>query len=313
MKKTISILALLLLLPGVASAAVTNLFPNGNFDSPAGVATPWIQASSGGTTYGYPTSGGNPNGYGVMTNTSGWGIWVGQAGPTTGYAIGPLGLVAGSNYNFVMDMKNLSGTGIGKLKIECWAGGAQLDAAVEIPASGQSASWATYTFNRTLVPGTTGIMIVPIAGAGSAVGYDNIGVIVPNSPLTVSITSPANSAVVTSNFTINATATVNPGTVTNVAFFDGVTLLTNDATSPFSHVVTGASLGAHALKAVARDSSGNSATSTVVNVTVSNLPPVVGWQLVWADEFTQPNGTLPDSSKWTNDIGAGGWGNGELQ
>ncbi|MEP6664701.1 MAG: family 16 glycosylhydrolase, partial [Verrucomicrobiota bacterium] len=38
-----------------------------------------------------------------------------------------------------------------------------------------------------------------------------------------------------------------------------------------------------------------------------------GWALVWSDEFTQTDGTSPDSSKWTFDIGAGGWGNNELE
>lgn len=39
------------------------------------------------------------------------------------------------------------------------------------------------------------------------------------------------------------------------------------------------------------------------------------WTLVWADEFTQANGTSPDSSKWAYDIGtgSGGWGNNELE
>jgi beta-glucanase (GH16 family) len=37
------------------------------------------------------------------------------------------------------------------------------------------------------------------------------------------------------------------------------------------------------------------------------------WQLVWSDEFNQPDGSLPDSSKWTNDIGGGGYGNNELE
>lgn len=39
------------------------------------------------------------------------------------------------------------------------------------------------------------------------------------------------------------------------------------------------------------------------------------WTLVWADEFTQANGTSPDSSKWAYDIGTGssGWGNNEWQ
>ena len=35
------------------------------------------------------------------------------------------------------------------------------------------------------------------------------------------------------------------------------------------------------------------------------------WKLVWADEFNY-NG-LPDSSKWSYDVGGKGWGNNELQ
>lgn len=40
-----------------------------------------------------------------------------------------------------------------------------------------------------------------------------------------------------------------------------------------------------------------------------------GWDLVWADEFDQPNGSSPDANKWVFDIGTGsnGWGNNELQ
>ncbi len=39
------------------------------------------------------------------------------------------------------------------------------------------------------------------------------------------------------------------------------------------------------------------------------------WQLVWSDEFEGPAGQLPDSDKWTFDLGTGqdGWGNQELQ
>jgi len=39
------------------------------------------------------------------------------------------------------------------------------------------------------------------------------------------------------------------------------------------------------------------------------------WQLVWSDEFSQPDGSSPDSSKWGYDIGngSGGWGNNQLE
>lgn len=38
-----------------------------------------------------------------------------------------------------------------------------------------------------------------------------------------------------------------------------------------------------------------------------------GWTLLWADEFTQTDGTSPDPAKWGFDTGGHGWGNNELQ
>jgi len=35
--------------------------------------------------------------------------------------------------------------------------------------------------------------------------------------------------------------------------------------------------------------------------------------LVWSDEFNGPAGSLPDTTKWSYDIGGGGWGNAEHQ
>ena len=40
-------------------------------------------------------------------------------------------------------------------------------------------------------------------------------------------------------------------------------------------------------------------------------PP--GYALVWSDEFNGPDGSAPDSSKWTYDLGGKGWGNKELE
>ena len=37
------------------------------------------------------------------------------------------------------------------------------------------------------------------------------------------------------------------------------------------------------------------------------------WVLTWSDEFDGPNGSAPDPSKWTHDLGGGGWGNRELE
>jgi beta-glucanase (GH16 family) len=37
------------------------------------------------------------------------------------------------------------------------------------------------------------------------------------------------------------------------------------------------------------------------------------WKLVWSDEFNQPDGSLPDASKWSFETGGNGWGNGEME
>ena len=42
-------------------------------------------------------------------------------------------------------------------------------------------------------------------------------------------------------------------------------------------------------------------------------PVASGWILSWSDEFNGPDGSAPDSSKWTYDLGGKGWGNKELE
>jgi beta-glucanase (GH16 family) len=42
-------------------------------------------------------------------------------------------------------------------------------------------------------------------------------------------------------------------------------------------------------------------------------PPPPSYTLAWSDEFSGPDGSSPDSSKWTYDTGGNGWGNNELE
>jgi beta-glucanase (GH16 family) len=49
---------------------------------------------------------------------------------------------------------------------------------------------------------------------------------------------------------------------------------------------------------------------------MSSTPPPPSssqWTLVWSDEFSGPNGSAPDSTKWSFDVGGNGWGNEELE
>ncbi len=41
--------------------------------------------------------------------------------------------------------------------------------------------------------------------------------------------------------------------------------------------------------------------------------PERNWELVWSDEFEGAAGSAPDPANWVYDLGAGGWGNQELQ
>src|SRR5262249_38148605 len=97
-------------------------------------------------------------------------------------------------------------------------------------------------------------------------------------PPTVTITSPTNGASFTAPaiVPITATASDSDGIVSNVFFFDGTTPLGGTNNPPYTVTATLAT-GTHPLTAVATDNDGLSATSSVVNVSVSvpNSPPSV--------------------------------------
>ena len=114
------------------------------------------------------------------------------------------------------------------------------------------------------------------------------------SPPSVSITSPTDGATIPSPATITASASDPDGTVTNVSFFDGSTLLGGVVTAPFT-ITSPLAVGGHALTAVAQDDAGLSATSSVVNVTVSAAAPVISVTI------TNPidNDVLPSSAAIT--------------
>jgi len=95
----------------------------------------------------------------------------------------------------------------------------------------------------------------------------------PNSPPSVSITSPADGATFISpaDVTIQATATDKDGTVTKVEFFDGTSSLGSVLAAPYTKTVT-LYPGTHPLTAVATDNAGAATTSAAVTVTVNTTP-----------------------------------------
>jgi RHS repeat-associated protein len=106
-----------------------------------------------------------------------------------------------------------------------------------------------------------------------------ITVVAPNTPPTVSITSPAAGASFTAPaaITINATATDANGTVTKVDFYNGATLLGSDTTSPYSFAWANVAAGSYSITAKATDNAGAVTTSSAISLTVAapNALPTV--------------------------------------
>jgi predicted 3-demethylubiquinone-9 3-methyltransferase (glyoxalase superfamily) len=103
---------------------------------------------------------------------------------------------------------------------------------------------------------------------------------------TVSISSPAGGSAVSGTITVSANASDNVG-VAGVQFkLDGANLGAEDTATPYatSWNTTGVAAGVHTLTAVARDTSGNSATAAAVTVTVNG-----GGLLVLSPEDTSLN------------------------
>jgi len=105
----------------------------------------------------------------------------------------------------------------------------------------------------------------------------SIIVTAPNTPPAVSITNPVSGTVLSepASVTIQASATDN-GTVTNVQFLVGSTVLTNKASAPFFAVTNNLPAGDYILAAIASDNLGAKATNTVNISVVTQLPLVIG-------------------------------------
>lgn len=305
MKRTIVCLALFAMV-GIANAInTTNYFPDGQFESPNGGVGPW-ENTFGGDTISFLPTGGNPDGCVQIADAGSFG-GIAYVNPLASNqpTLASLGLVAGQTYTFVMDMQIVSGSSIGGLKIESWTATAGIGNSGDLRPLSGTTNWATYSFTYKIALGANHLNIVPLWGANSTVNYDNLGVVIPGpAPATVSITSPTNNQVVYSNFTINATATVNPGAVTNVSFYVDNSFAGKATNSPFACIATGVSAGAHALKAVALDNNGNAATSSVVNITVTNaaIPSFAAYE-----PFNYPLGSLANGTPSTASGFAGTW------
>ncbi|HMP81340.1 MAG TPA: hypothetical protein PKA41_01385 [Verrucomicrobiota bacterium] len=304
MKKILSIATLVVLAISADAQLYTNVLPGGDFENPGPIITN-ADAGSAGFEFSYPQNEGNPNGAGVITSGSiaGWGVLVlGNAtntGPSgapvdNGYSYANLGLVGGQPYTFQIDMRydtnaTYRGLAFAGFKVEFWN---QTDNQSTKTQTGDlrftatDTNWFVGSTNVTVPANKTHFKFVPLlvnAGAPSTnvvptrIIFDNARIVSPAIPIFAQIAGPPNGSTVGTNFFVVANAGTFPGTVTNVTFYNGASLIGSDDSYPFSLGVVGATPGPAALwcKAEGADALGGyiTATSTTNNVTISATIP----------------------------------------
>jgi hypothetical protein len=153
-------------------------------------------------------------------------------------------------------------------------------ATVNFPSTAAWTTWTGATVQVNLAAGRNTIQLTSLIAEGApnidelTFGSSSVSAAsctVPNQAPVVNITSPVNNAnfIAPASITINATATDADGTVNNVEFYNGNTLLGSDAASPYSFVWNNVAAGTYTLTARATDNSGAVTTSSAVAVTVS--------------------------------------------
>ena len=131
-----------------------------------------------------------------------------------------------------------------------------------------------------------------VAAPAETAVFDNLKVesTVANTQPTVSITSPANGAVLTApaSATITASASDSDGSITRVEFLSGSTSLGVDTTAPYSVTINNAVAGSYSLTARATDNRGGITTSAPVTIIVNASPSVFVTMPANGSTYTSP-------------------------
>jgi subtilisin family serine protease len=181
-----------------------------------------------------------------------------------------------ANYTFEARVASPGGGGAFHVEID----GANATGALVVPNTGDWQAWQTMTL--TGIPISAGVHVVRVVfdangGGGFVANFNYFRWTVPglNIPPSVTLVSPAAGATYTAPATIalSANASDVDGTVTQVSFYNGASLIGTDLTAPYTWSWTNVQGGNYRLTAIATDNGGAGTTSIPINITVLTPPP----------------------------------------
>jgi len=204
---------------------------------------------------------------------------------TSGYALGWVSagewlayeVVATTTTTYTVEMRVASLGNGGAMHIEI--DGTDATGPMIVPNTGGWGAWQSVS--HAGIPLTSGPHIVRVVidsnGPGGFFGNLNyLRFTTPsiNAPPSVQLTSPGNNTnyFAPASVSLAATASDVDGTVTQVAFYAGSTLLGVDTSSPYTFSWTAAQAGDYSLTAVATDDDGATTTSAAVTIHVAQPP-----------------------------------------
>ncbi|SHN30707.1 carbohydrate-binding protein [Chitinophaga sp. CF418] len=187
--------------------------------------------------------------------------------------------------------------------------GQNITGPVTVPTTGGFQAWQTVSATTTTLPAGNHIVRIVLEANDFNVNYFTFALAIGDAP-TVNITAPANGEAFLSgaDILLKADAADTDGTVKKVEFFQGVTKIGEDTTSPYQYLWTGVPTGSYSITAKATDNNQMTTTSTpvAINVTAAPVQKNVPGRIE-AEDFDAMNGI---GTEGCGDVGGGqniGW------
>ncbi|WP_051312831.1 carbohydrate-binding protein [Sporocytophaga myxococcoides] len=142
---------------------------------------------------------------------------------------------------------------------------------IAMPNTGGWQTWQTVSVNNISLTAGTYVMRITIGSQDYInLNYLTFTALETNKAPVVSLVGPS-SGTTLQTITLTATATDSDGSIANVRFYDGTTLLSTDNSAPYNYAWSGMTSGVHTLTAVATDDKGLSTTSSPVTITIEGV------------------------------------------